>query len=133
VFSESEAEKLPELSRVVYSIEIEEEKKVFFGPIYILSANKLRVLREYLESNIINGWIRKSKSLIEVLVLFASKKDRTLRLCVDYRGLNKITIKNRYPLPLIGETLDRLSGAVRFTKLNLRYVYHRIRIKEGDE
>jgi hypothetical protein len=54
VFSESEAEKLSELLRVVYLIEIEEEKEVFFGPIYILSANKLRVLREYLESNIIN-------------------------------------------------------------------------------
>ena len=133
VFSESEADKLPESSRVAHSIEIEEGKEVPFGPIYTLSAKELRVLREYLESSMAKGWIRKSKSPAGAPILFSPKKDRTLRLCVDYRGLNKITIKNRYPLPLIGETIDRLSGAVRFTKLDLRHVYHRIKIKEGDE
>ena len=56
-----------------------------------------------------------------------------MRLCVDYRGLNKITIKNRYPLPLVSEMLDRLSRAKIFTKLDLRDAYHRLRIKEGDE
>ena len=57
----------------------------------------------------------------------------TLRLCVDYRGLNKITVKNRHPLPLITETLDRLQGARSFTKLDIRNAYHRIRIRPGDE
>jgi hypothetical protein len=61
------------------------------------------------------------------------KKDGTLRLCVDYRGLNKVTKKNRLALPLIGETLDRLSGAVKFTKLDMTNAYHRIRIRRGDE
>lgn len=56
-----------------------------------------------------------------------------LRLCVDYTGLNAVTVKNRHPLPLITETLDRLCGAKVFTKLDLKDVYHRIRIKEGDE
>jgi hypothetical protein len=54
-------------------------------------------------------------------------------LCVDYRGLNKLTIKNRYPLPLISETLDQLAGARIFSQLDLRDAYHRIRIRLGDE
>ena len=61
------------------------------------------------------------------------KSDNFLRLCVDYRALNKVTVKNRHPLPLINETLDRLTGAKIFTKLDLRDAYHRIRIKRGDE
>ena len=56
-----------------------------------------------------------------------------MRLCVDYCGLNKVTIKNRYPIPLVSEMLDRLSKARVFTKLDLRDAYHRLRIKEGDE
>ena len=61
------------------------------------------------------------------------KKDGGLRLCVNYRGLNAVTIKNRHLLPLITETLDRLCGAKRFSKLDLKDAYHRIRIKRGDE
>jgi len=59
--------------------------------------------------------------------------DGSIRLCVDFRGLNTVTIKNRYPLPLISKILDRLSYTKRFTKLDLRDTYYRIRIKEGDE
>ena len=59
--------------------------------------------------------------------------DGDLRLCVDYRGLNSVTIKNRYPLPLVGEIMDRLSKAKVFTKLDLHNAYYRIRIWEGDE
>ena len=61
------------------------------------------------------------------------KKDSSLRLCVDYRGLNKITVKNQYPLPLIGEMLNRLQGTKLFTKLDLRNVYYRIYIKPSNE
>jgi hypothetical protein len=56
-----------------------------------------------------------------------------MRLCVDYRGLNKVTIKNRYPIPLISKILDRLSKAKLFTKLDLCDAYYRLRVKEGDE
>src|SRR5437762_8606199 len=67
-------------------------------------------------------------------ILFVPKgNDGDLRLCVDYRGLNSVTIKNRYPLPLVGEIMDRLSKAKVFTKLDLRNAYYRIRIREGDE
>jgi hypothetical protein len=79
------------------------------------------------------GWIRESKSPAGAPILFAKKKDGTLRLCVDYRGLNAVTIKNRYPLPLIQESLDRLATAVIFSKIDIRDAYHRMRIREGDE
>ena len=65
--------------------------------------------------------------------MFVPKKDGTLRLCVDYRGLNKVTKKNRLALPLISKTLDRLSGAKVFTKLDIKNAYHQIRIQQGDE
>jgi hypothetical protein len=133
VFSEEGAAKLPESTRVEHAIIIEEEKNISYGPIYALSANELRVLREYIKSSLAKGWIQKSKSPADAPILFAQKKDGTLRLYIDYRGLNKVTIKNRYPLPLINETLNRLSGARFFTKLDLRDTYYRIRIRRGDE
>jgi hypothetical protein len=61
------------------------------------------------------------------------KKDGSLRLCVDYRGLNRVSVKNRYPLPLISEILDRITGAQYFSKIDVKDAYYRIRIKEGDE
>ena len=61
------------------------------------------------------------------------KKDGSLRLYVDYRGLNAVTIKNRHPLPLISKTLDRLVGVKVFSKLDIRNTYHRVRIKKGDK
>jgi hypothetical protein len=66
-------------------------------------------------------------------VFFVPKKDGSLCLCVDYRGLNLITKKNWYPIPLIGMALDLLLGAQYFTKLDISDVYHRVRIKKGDE
>ena len=133
VFSETEAAKFPDSTRVEHSIPVEEGAEVPYGPIYSLSANELRVLREYIESSLAKGWIRPSESPAGAPILFVPKKDGGLRLCVDYRGLNRVTIRNRHPLPLISETLDRLSGAKRFTRLDLRDAYHRIRIKRGDE
>jgi hypothetical protein len=126
VFAEDQGLLFLKNTRVNHAIEVEENRKVPFSPIYKLSANKLRVLREYLESSLRKGWIRKSISPAGAPILFILKKDRSLRLYVDYRRLNEITIKNRYPLPLIGETLDRLSGAVQFTLLDLRDAYYRI-------
>jgi len=74
-----------------------------------------------------------SISLAGALILFILKKDGGLRLYIDYRRLNKVTIKNRHPLPLIRETLNRLNSLKIFTKLDLKDTYYRIRIKEGDE
>ena len=90
-------------------------------------------MREYLDTALKKGWIRVSKSPSAIPILFVLKKDGGNRLYVDYRGLNKVTIKNRYPLPLISELLDRLGYAKVFSKLDLRDAYYRLRIKEGDE
>ena len=115
-----------------HAIELEGGKPPY-GPIYHLSEKELKVLREYLEDSLKKGWIRHSTSPAGAPILFVPKKDKELRLCVDYRGLNKLTIKNRYPLPLICEILDRLAGAKVYTKLDLKDAYHRIRIRRGDE
>ena len=87
-----------------------------------------RVIEAYLE----HGWIRHSKSPYGSPVLFVRKKDGTLRMCVDYRGLNKITVRNSYPLPLMEELLDRLHGARYFSKLDLQKGYHQVRVADQD-
>jgi hypothetical protein len=80
------------------------------------------------------GKIRPSKSPAAALILFVAKPyGRGLRLCVDYRGINKITIANHYPLPLMSELQDRVRGVKFFTKIDLKNGYYLIQIKEGDE
>ena len=132
-FEDTECERLPSHGSHDHAIETIDNKAPPFLPIYNLSRERLDILKHYLEEMLRKGWIRYSKSSAGAPIIFVPKTDGTLRLCVDYRALNGITIKDRYPLPLIGEILDRLSGAQMFTKLDLRDAYHRIRIKEGHE
>ena len=108
-------------------------KKPTFRPIYALSEKELQTLQQYLDENLKKGFIQKSESPAGYPILFVPKKDGGLRLCVDYRKLNDITVKNRYPLPNIKELQDRLQGAQWFTKLDLRGAYNLIRIKKGEE
>ena len=103
------------------------------GRIYNLSEVELSTLKVYIETNLDRGFIQRSSSPAAAPILFAKKKGGGLRLCVDYRALNSITIKNRYPLPLISEIIDRVRDAKIFTKLDLRDAYHLIHIREGDE
>jgi hypothetical protein len=133
VFSEAGARSLPPHRDADHAIDLEEGKKPPFGAIYSLSEKELGVLREYIDENLANSFIQPSRSSAGAPVLFAPKANGELRLCVDYRGLNAITIKNRYPLPLVGEILDRLSGAKIFTKIDIKNAYYRIRIRKGDE
>ena len=112
--------------------EIETTSDPPFGPIYNLSSRELATLRAYLDMALKKGWIRHSISPAGAPILFVPKKDGTLRLCVDYRALNKVTRKNRHALPLISEILDRLTGATHLTKLDLKDAYHRIPIAEKD-
>ena len=94
---------------------------------------ELETFKTYIETNLANGFIRPSKSPAGAPIFCVRKPDNSLRLCFNYRGLNNLTIKNRYPLLLINESLNRQSRAQRFTQLDLTSAYHRMSIKEGDE
>ena len=134
VFSAENIAELPENTGInEYAIKLEESKQPSFGPIYSLGSIELETLKTYIKINLANGFIQSSKSSAGAPILFNRKPDRSLHFYVDYRGLNNITIKNRYLLPLIGESLDRLGWAKRFTQLNLINAYHRMRICEDNE
>ena len=133
MFSTENAGKLPEMKASDHAIDLEPGKDPPYGTVYSLLNTELAELRRYLDEALGKGWIRHSASPAGAPILFVPKKDGGLRLCVDYRGLNKVTGKNRHPLPLISETLDRLCGAKRFTKMYLKDAYHRVRMKQGDE
>lgn len=98
-----------------------------------MSRNELVAMKEFIEENLPKGFIRSSSSPAGAPCLFVKKSDGSLRLCNDYRRLNEITVKNRYPLPLIQETLMRLQKAKWYTKLDLRGAYNLLRIAEGEE
>ena len=109
------------------------EPEVPWGPLYGMSRDELLVLRKTLSDHLDKGWIRASNSPAAAPVLLVKKPGGGIRLCVDYRALNRITRPDRYPLPLIRETLRNLSTARWYTKLDIRAAFHRLRIKEGDE
>ena len=98
---------------------MEEGKQLLYGPIYNLGPVKLKILKTYIETNLANGFIRASKTLVGALILFVRKRNGSFCLCVNYQGLNNLTIKHRYPLPLIGKSLDRLGRAKQFIQLDL--------------
>ncbi len=102
-------------------------------PPYRLSQPELDELRRQIDEALAKGFIRPSVSPYGAPVLFVKKKDGTMRMCIDYRGLNAITIKNSYPLPRIDDLLDRLFGATHFSTIDLRAGYHQVRIRAGDE
>ena len=108
VFEKKNVDRLPEHRPYDYPIDLQEVVNPPFGPIYGLSELELLALRTYLDENLEKGFIQPSKSPTGAPILFVKKKDGSLRLYVDYWGLNKITVRNRYPLPLIPKLLDRL-------------------------
>ena len=131
--SEDKTYELPDHDPDDHAIDLKKDKKPPHEPIYSLSEDELRVLRAYIEKHLANDFIRPSQSPADAPILFVKKKNDSLRLCVNYRGLNDLTIKNRYPLPLIDESLDRLSRAIKYTSIDLTAAYHRLRIKHEDE
>ena len=99
---------------------------------YRMAPVELQELRVQLQELQDKGFIRPSTSSWGAPVLFAKKKDETLRLCIDYRQLNRVTIKNRYPLPRIDELFDQLRGARVYSKIDLRTCYHQLRVRDTD-
>ncbi|KAK1423842.1 hypothetical protein QVD17_19151 [Tagetes erecta] len=99
---------------------------------YRLAPSEMKELMKQLQELLDKGFIRPSFSPWGAPVLFVKKKDGTLRMCIDYRDLNKVTIKNRYPLPRIDDLFDQLQGSSYFSKIDLRSGYHQLKIREED-
>ncbi len=134
IFSPKLAAELPEHTGINnHAIELVDDQQPPYGPIYSLGPVKLETLKAYIDNNLASGFIRPSKSPAGAPILFDKKPDGSLRLCVDYQGLNNLTIKNWYLLPLVGESLDWLGRARHFIQLDLTNAYHRMRIREGDK
>ena len=134
VFSSDSAAELPEHNKINdHPINLLDNKQLPYGPIYSLVPVELEMLKIYIEANLASGFIKPSKFPTGAPILFIWKKDGSLRICIDYQGLNNLTIKNCYPLPLISESLDHLGRDKHFTQLNLMNAYYQMRIWEGDE
>ena len=97
-----------------------------------MSQAELKELKEYLKDLPNKGFIRPSISPWGALVLIVRKKDGSLRMCIDYRQLNKVIIKNKYPIPRIDDLFDQLHGASHFSKIDLRSRYHQLRVRDSE-
>jgi hypothetical protein len=119
-----------------YDLKIELEKDATdlgFSPLRHHTLEELQACKQYLVDNLSKGFIGESQAPFAAPILFARKANGGLRFCVDYRKLNAITRKDRYPIPLLEETLARISGARIFTKLDIRQAFHRVRIDPASE
>ena len=97
-----------------------------------MGVNELAELKKQLRELLDKGYVQPSSSPWGAPVLFVEKKDGTQRMCIDYRSLNEVTIKNKYPLPRIDDLFDQLKGACVFSKIDLRSGYHQLRIRHTD-
>ena len=133
-FMKQEADKLPPHRAEDHQIELIEGAKPPFARNYRpQSVQEQDAVKKYLEEHLGKGFIRNSSSQAAAPILLVKKPGGGIRVCVDYRELNELTVKNRYPIPQIRETLDRISKAKIFTKLDVVAAFNRLRIKEGQE
>ena len=123
---------LPPEREVEFTIDLIPGTEPISIPPYRMAPAELRELNAQLEELLSKGFIRLSISPWGAPVLFVKKKDKSLRLCIDYRQLNRVTIRNQYPLPRIDELLDQLQGSRVYSKIDLRSRYHQLRVQEGD-
>jgi hypothetical protein len=134
LFNKVSADRLPpHRPGIDHEVWLKEGEIPTWGPLYSMSRAELVVLKEQLEENMSKGSIRQSSSPFAAAVLFTKKPGGGPRFCIDYRDINSKTIKNRYPLPLIKETLNLLGKARIYTKLDVRGAYNLLRVKERDE
>ncbi|KAA0043118.1 ty3-gypsy retrotransposon protein [Cucumis melo var. makuwa] len=123
---------LPPHREVEFAIELEPGTVPISKAPYRMAPAELKELKVQLQELLYKGFIRPSVSPWGAPVLFVKKKDGSMRLCIDYGELNKVTVKNKYPLPRINDMFDQLQGATVFSKIDLRSGYHQLRIKDGD-
>jgi hypothetical protein len=136
VFSKSAANQLPEHRSSDHRIELEKDAdttQLGKAPLYRMSAEELQECKAYIDENLSKGFITASSAPFSAPVLFVRKAGGGLRFCVDYRRLNALTKKDKYPLPLINETLAQLTGARFLTKIDIRHAFNRIRMRTDDE
>ena len=132
-FDDIKIDILSKFDRNDHVIVFKKDEKSSFMSLYNLSQNKLTKFRRYIKNVLIKDWIKHSISFANASILFVFKKNENFRLCVNYRNLNAMTIKNRHSLFLITKTLNRFNDVKKFIKIDLKNVYHRIRIKQNDE
>jgi hypothetical protein len=130
VFSLKKAEKLPLYRNYDHNIRLQKDKTPSFGPLYPMFRNELIALKKWLKENLRKGFIRPSLLFAAFPVLFVKKADKGLHFCVDYQKLNNISVKNRYPLPLIKFFLNNLKEMKYFVKINIMFVFNNICIKK---
>ncbi|GBG71513.1 hypothetical protein CBR_g8930 [Chara braunii] len=118
---------------IQHRIEIEPGSRTPKGAVYKMSPRELEEFRKQLDELLEKGWIRPSSSPFGAPVLFVPKKEGELRMCIDYRGLNAITVKNVEPLPKIDDLLDRVQGCKYFSKIDLKSGYHQIEVHPDDQ
>ena len=133
LFPESLPPELPPSDRVTHGIELVPNAKIPPRKLYRQSIPELTETKKQLTEYINAGHIRPSTSPFGAPILLVKKKDGTMRMCIDYRGLNDITVKNTFPIPRIDDLHDQLGKAHYFTKLDLYSGYHQIQITTGDE
>ena len=116
-----------------HTIDMKEGFVLRKGKVYLLSREKREEVCKFIKEQLRKGYIRLSKLPQMALVFFVGKKDRKKRMVQDYQYLNEWTVKNNYPLPLISDVIENISTKKMFTKMDLRWGYNNVRIKEGDE
>ncbi|CEP03952.1 hypothetical protein PBRA_009532 [Plasmodiophora brassicae] len=133
VFDKADSTPLPDHRPFDCPIDLKPGGDPPYCRLYGLSPREQEALKEYLKINLEANLIRPSRSSAGAPILFVKKKDGSLRLCVDCRALNSVTIKNRYPVPLIDQLLIQLGSGTIFTKIDVRSAYNQVRIRQGDE
>ena len=133
VFEKKDLERMPTRKAWDHAIDLREGFVPKKGKIYPLSRIERKEVQEFMKDQLRKGYIRPSKSLQTSLVFFVPKKNEKKRMVQDYRYLNSWMIKNNYPLPLISDLIDSIGKKKVFMKMDLRWGYNNVRIKEGDE
>ena len=133
IFSWADSDILPPHHPYDHKILLIEEKTPPWGSLYSMSQDEIKVLKKYPEKNLSKEFIRVGSSPAASLVLFTCKPEGGLRFFVNYRQLNAITIKNRYPLPLIQKTLERICKVKIYSKIDIIAASNRLHIQQGEE